>query len=459
MPDSPEFKEDGLSYEALDKLYKQLQERVTQGIIVQQQLISIRDKLDQELDRYRLIQELNQQSLSAIPFDEFAALVPEYFVQAFEQPHCIFACYHPAEDSFELLGQFGFNRQDIPPHFKMPTSFFELSEAALLSEQHNLHQALHFLKLTEGLITPLTGPDQSLNGLVICGQQEADQRFYPPIQAKAKPSFTVMAINVAYLLYQFQSTEILRKEIEERRRVERQLEAQAAELLRSNAELEQFAYVVSHDLKAPLQNLKGFTRQLMGQEQESLSDKGKEYLSIILDEVKRYENTITALLQYARLSTKPEEVLQKVDFEEVIKNVTEQLKWSIQQTKTQISLLSDLPKLPAHPFQMEQLLSNLITNAIKFTPEGRQPVILISAEKGEGNYTFAIKDNGIGLPPDANSLIFRLFKRLNPDKKKDGQGIGLSICQKIVHQHGGRIWAESAGRDKGTTFYFSLKAN
>jgi signal transduction histidine kinase len=264
-----------------------------------------------------------------------------------------------------------------------------------------------------------------------------------------------MSINAAYLLHQFQATEQLRNEIEERRRVENMLEDQAVELRRSNQELEQFAYVVSHDLKAPLHNLKGFAKLLFEKELGRLSNAGKEYLQIIQEEVNRFEQTIDGLLRYARLSSGPQESMKQVHFDEVLNRVKSQIVLILQE-KSGLIQSGPLPTLKANQLQMEQLFLNLLTNALKFTPDGRAPEIGITAQKIDGAYLFCVKDNGIGLPPETGHSIFRLFKQLKSGEKKEGQGIGLSICQKIVNQHGGKIWAESEGIGKGTSFYFTL---
>lgn len=442
-----------LSYEQLEELTHQLQDRVTQGIMTQQQLITIRDELDQELNRYRLLQEFSQFSLSLDHLQTFADTTVEFFVQAFEQPHCLFAIFDETQQHFTTTSTFGFTGQQIPDFFIIKGKHEQLKNIKLLSQSSELQSSIDFLNLQEALIAFLVNPNQIINGLIICGQKNEDQRFYPSITNKLTPSFAVMGIQTAYLLHNFNATERLRQEIRVRKRVEKMLENKAADLMRSNADLEQFAYVVSHDLKAPLHNVKGYSKILKEKYNTDLSDKAKSYLSIILDEINRFGDTIDALLKYARFNSS-KAPLQHIDFQELVEKIQRQIQLTLDQ-RSVIIQCSDLPTVHASGLQMEQLVLNLITNAIKFTPPEIAPVIHISATLKNEAFLFCVKDNGIGLPPGQEETIFNLFNRLHKDVY-EGSGIGLSICKKIVQQHGGKIWAVSPGQNKGTSFYFTL---
>jgi signal transduction histidine kinase len=444
-----------LSYEELNDLCRALQDRVTQGIGIQQELISIRDELDQELDRYRLIQEFSKLSLSQDQLSTFSEIAVEYFVKGFEQPRCFFAYFDHEQKHFIPLSQFGFSQQSLPPSFTVSAQLENLGGGDFLNTYKEVRDQLSFLLLEDALIAPLIGPDQKINGIIVCGQQQKDQRFYPPITKKELPAFMVMADKTAYLLHHFKATEQLKQEIKERKKVEKMLEAKAADLLRSNAELDQYASVVSHDLKAPLQNVKGYAQLLDQKYQEVLSTEGQQYLEVILKEMTRFETIINALLKYARLSTPAHEQRTAVDFQQLIVKIEAQLYLLLQEKQVTITY-GELPVITANKYQMEQLLLNLITNAIKFTPKDKSPKIRIDTHLDKKYAHFCISDNGIGLSPDHRKSIFRLFKRLHADHEYEGSGIGLSICQKIITQHKGQIWAESEGLGKGTSFHFTL---
>ncbi len=253
-----------------------------------------------------------------------------------------------------------------------------------------------------------------------------------------------MATKASYLMYNFRTNELLKQEIRERRRMEQMLEAKANDLLRSNAELEQFAYVVSHDLKAPLRNVQGFADLL-----------SREYINMIWEEVKRFSDIIDALLRYARVSTSSIQDMKEVDFQQLVYKIEGQLSLTLQQRKAQLKY-QNLPTVQANYRQMQQLLQNLIINAIKFTPEGRMPFIHLEAEPTQNGYRFAVKDNGIGLRSADQKRIFGLFQRADREQQFEGNGLGLSICKKIVEQHKGKIWVESVGPGEGSTFFFTL---
>lgn len=444
---------DKLSYAELNRLCEELQDRVTRGISTQQQLISIKNELDEELNRFKIIQEFSKEGLFQDSIEGFANLATEYFIQAFQQPHCLFAECHE-EGKLEVIGKFGFSKVVVPEVLPVSAGDIPEREGFLLGEHADFKDRLSFLGLEDALVAPMYRPDNTFYGLVVSGQQEADQRFYSAIDPKDRHAFTVMATKASYLMYNFRTNELLKQEIKERRRIEQMLEAKANDLLRSNAELEQFAYVVSHDLKAPLRNVQGFA-DLLRRDQSEFKPATREYIDMIWEEVKRFSDIIDALLRYARVSTSSVQDMKEVDFQQLVYKIEGQLSLTLQNRKAQLHY-RNLPALQANYRQMQQLLQNLIINAIKFTPEGRMPFIHLQAEPVQNGYRFAVKDNGIGLQPADQNRIFGLFQRVNGEQQFEGNGLGLSICKKIVEQHKGKIWVESEGPGKGCTFFFTL---
>ena len=444
------------SYQDLEALCQELQAKVTKSIVVQQELISIKDELDQELNRFRLIQEFGEVGMFRESIRDFATTATEYFVQAFEQPHCLLAEYQPEDCLLQTLGTFGFAGTDIPRYFSVSRPQFQERGGFLLSQRPSFQQQLFFLGLEDALIAPLFTPNGAFLGMVACGQRQEDQRFYNSIDPKDRHAFTVMATKVGYLLHNFRVNEQLKQEVEERRKVEKMLEKKAADLLRSNAELEQFAYAVSHDLKAPLRNVMGYARLLKTKHQQSLPANGQQQLDVIWREANRFNTIIDDLLTYARLSSSSaEETPPMEDLNLIVERIKTRNSFIINQRQAKISI-QQLPCLPAHAAPMEQLFQNLILNAIKFTPAERQPEIRIEVQADGEAYRFAIKDNGIGIDKDNQQRIFGLFQRLHASNEYEGNGLGLSICKKIVEQHKGEIWVKSKGLGKGATFYFTL---
>lgn len=239
------------------------------------------------------------------------------------------------------------------------------------------------------------------------------------------------------------------------------------DLKRSNLELEQFAYVASHDLQEPLRAVAGYS-QLLGQEyQECLNDSAQEYLAYIVDGATRMRQLIQDLLAFSRVGTRGQAFVP-TDCNLVLNQALSNLQVAIAQSKAIITH-DPLPNVLADKTQLVQLFQNLIGNAIKFR-QGESPQIHIGAVKGAENletkienlksneWLFWVQDNGIGIKPQYLERIFEVFRRLHTRREFAGTGIGLAICKKIVERHGGQIWAESQPR-VGTTFYFTLNEN
>ncbi|NET89722.1 MAG: PAS domain S-box protein [Kamptonema sp. SIO1D9] len=224
------------------------------------------------------------------------------------------------------------------------------------------------------------------------------------------------------------------------------------ELARSNAELEQFAYVASHDLQEPLQTISSYVKLLEKRYSNLLDAKAKKYLYYITSGSSRMQALINDLLAYSRLGRNTK-ALQLTDCNLIIEQAKSNLRQIIRQN--QATIINELlPTLIADRSQLIQLFQNLISNAIKYRSEA-PPVIQISATLEEDGWCFAVRDNGIGINPKYRDRIFQIFQRLHTQEEYPGTGIGLAICQKIVESHGGRIWVDSSV-EGGSVFYFTL---
>jgi signal transduction histidine kinase len=224
------------------------------------------------------------------------------------------------------------------------------------------------------------------------------------------------------------------------------------DLARSNRELEQFAYVASHDLQEPLRMIASYTQLLAERYRGKLDEKADRYIHYAVDGATRMQALIDDLLTFSRVGRQGL-ALQNADCNEAIETACKNLENSIRETGAQVEH-DRLPVIVADGRLLVQLFQNLISNSIKF--RGTEPPhIQISAEKQKREWFFAVIDNGIGIAPEHAQSIFGIFKRLHTHDEYPGSGIGLSICKKIVEQHGGRIWVESAP-GQGATFKFVL---
>ena len=232
----------------------------------------------------------------------------------------------------------------------------------------------------------------------------------------------------------------------------RDLEEIARKLKISNRELEQFAYVASHDLQEPLRMVSSFTQLLERRYKGQLDADADDYIGFIVEGSQRMKYLIDDLLEFSRLNTQSREfesILLKITLEDVLRN----LKTSIMENNAQITH-DPLPTIQGDPSQINQLLQNLITNAIKFHGD-EPPKIHISAEESGDEWIIGVSDEGIGIDPDHQEQIFRIFKRLHTREEYSGTGIGLAICKRIIDKHNGKIWVESE-LGKGSNFYFTI---
>ncbi len=245
---------------------------------------------------------------------------------------------------------------------------------------------------------------------------------------------------------------LIRRSREEVSQSEKRYKWLAGELERSNAELEQFAYVASHDLQEPLRMVASYTELLGDTYQGKLGPDADKYIGYAVDGARRMQALINDMLQYSRVS-RTGEPLTEVSSEATFDRAVANLKAAIQESGAAMSR-GPLPNVQGDFLQLTQLFQNLLGNAIKFRDQN-PPLIEVRAERAGGDWQFSIRDNGIGFDPRYADKIFLLFQRLHGREKYRGTGIGLAICKKIVERHGGRIWAESEP-GKGSTFFFTI---
>jgi len=252
-------------------------------------------------------------------------------------------------------------------------------------------------------------------------------------------------------------------DLTEQKRIAEQLRRYAAELERSNRDLQDFAYISSHDLQEPLRKIRTFGSRVKAKEIDNLSEKGQEYLQRMLNAAERMQRLINDLLSFSRVSTQAQP-FETIDLNEVLREVLSDLELSIKQNNVKLKV-EKLATIDADATQMRQLFQNIISNAIKFRREGILPEVeigmreLSKKEVASQNLSqqwieIYISDNGIGFDEKYADRIFNIFQRLE-GKKYEGSGIGLTICKRIIIRHGGIIHVQSKSNE-GTTFYIQL---
>jgi signal transduction histidine kinase len=234
------------------------------------------------------------------------------------------------------------------------------------------------------------------------------------------------------------------------------LEQVNADLARSNRELEEFAYVASHDLKSPLMVVNGFLQLLLRTKSELLDDDARRYVDAALRGVGRMEQLIDDLLTFSRLGRTDHDT-ELVDLTAVVADLLADWEDAVRDAGGEVSV-GPLPPVHGDATLLRQLLENLLSNCVKFRRGDSDLVIEITSEHGPSELLIAVRDNGIGIPPEQRDSVFTMFSRLQPASALPGSGIGLAICERVVHAHGGRIWAED-GIDGGTQLSFTLPAS
>ena len=244
-------------------------------------------------------------------------------------------------------------------------------------------------------------------------------------------------------------------DVTEQKKAEAKLKEYSVKLEEANAQLQQFVYAASHDLREPLRMMTSFSESLVKYLKDKLDARAREYAESDVRAAVSRQSLLDEILVFSRVAT---QILpfQQVDMERVFQDVLVNLKVSIEETGATITH-DKLPEIEADPAQMAQVLQNLISNATKFHCQGEQPMVHVSYKK-DGEWIFYVKDNGIGIPQELFGRLFVIFSRLNPQEEYPGSGMGLAIAKRIAQRHGGRVWVESEP-GKGSTFYFTVAIN
>ncbi|MCX7169581.1 MAG: ATP-binding protein [Proteobacteria bacterium] len=230
------------------------------------------------------------------------------------------------------------------------------------------------------------------------------------------------------------------------------------ELKRSNAELEQFSYAISHDMRQPLRMISSYLQLLEMEFADQLEGERREYFNFAIDGAKRLDQMLVALLEYSRVG-RIGEPPERVDSRAILDEALLILQPAVAEAQAKLSVTGNWPTVCVSRDEILRLLQNLIENALKFRVAGRMPEISVISEMADGFWRISVSDNGVGIIPDQIERLFQVFQRLQSRTAYAGTGVGLALCRKIAEHHHGRIWAESAGVDQGSSFRVELPCN
>jgi signal transduction histidine kinase len=339
--------------------------------------------------------------------------------------------------------------------------------AAKLDELQDHIQVRNGQGLAAGVEAVRAGPgrqstDQIRAGIAAMKQEENSLLVIRSLELEASSRTAGMVIvigEVLAFLFLFAAGFVVQQELRQRklaeeevRRLNADLAGRAKDLERSNVELQQFAYVASHDLQEPLRTIASFTQLLAKRYHDKLDDTAREFINYAVDGSKRMQALIDDLLVLSRVGTQGKP-FETVACDAVLDQVLKNLQAAIQDSGALITR-GPLPTIFAEESQLTQLFQNLLANAIKFHAADA-PHIHVSAERQDAAWKIMVRDNGIGISPDQKDRIFVIFQRLHTKKQYPGTGIGLAICKKIAERHGGRIWVEPSPTG-GSTFSFTI---
>jgi light-regulated signal transduction histidine kinase (bacteriophytochrome) len=245
-------------------------------------------------------------------------------------------------------------------------------------------------------------------------------------------------------------------DITTRKVIEQEMRRRNEELERANSELEEFAYIASHDLQEPLRTINIYTQLLLQRMNLTEDERAIEFARFISGGVERMQLLIRDVLAYARVVHREQEPEGPADLNRSFAEALKIIDGLVGETGAEITV-GDLPVVRGQETQLAQVFQNLLSNALKYRKETESPRVRVSAERKDGEWLISVADNGIGFDPEYSERIFGLFRRLHKDDYP-GTGIGLAICNRIVERYGGKIWATSPGEGRGATIFFTLRS-
>jgi PAS domain S-box-containing protein len=336
--------------------------------------------------------------------------------------------------------------------------FLEVNDAALRMYGYNQDE---FQQMTLADIRPPSEVPKLMDDIALVRQDPAASLVSQWRHVKKNGELMDVQVSAHFIEYEGKKARVVAiTDVTERIRNESQLNKlntdlgrRAGELAASNAELERFAYIASHDLQEPLRMVSSFLQLLQKKYKGQLDEKADQYIHYAVDGAERMKALIMDLLEYSRAGS-AKETFGRVETETILKEVGDIFREKIAVAHARVEV-GPLPVVWGDKVQLLQLFQNLLSNALKYQAADRAPVIYIRAKEEPGCWLFSVEDNGIGIDPQFFDKIFIIFQRLHNKADYSGTGIGLAICKKIVERHGGKIWVESSS-DQGSIFYFTI---
>ncbi len=487
-----------LSYEALESLCKDLQEQVSQNLKTKQNLKARQLELEWELSKTQSIQQFSEAAMRVENFKQLNTFTVKSFVDIFHEPNSILFQFSTQKQRLYTLAKNGFDTIKVPKSFHFLPLLLPKRTAVLIKEYPKLQEFFAFLQLRESILCPFYNVEGQFSGLILSGHTAQEALFTEPIQDRICHTYTVMTHNYGVLSGNFLQLDTLKHKIQHHKthilnikrnqktlledqdelnttiqeqiddlfRLNNLLESQIIQVKdseyqlsvsqqqrkRLHKELEELAYIASHDLKAPIRTIASFVQLLKKRSGEQLDKTSNDYMEFILAGIKRFDNVINDLIQYTKISQTEGEVTE-VNLQNILQNAILFHNEKIELLAASINSQT-LPTLKADKTLIELLFQHLLDNALKFS-NNDTPKVQINVEQKDHHYHFVISDNGIGIDERFYHKVFELFQQLNTETPNDGTGIGLSVCKKIVERHQGKIWID-AELNHGTEVHFTL---
>ncbi|MFW5804546.1 MAG: ATP-binding protein [bacterium] len=417
-------------------------------------------------DPNKVISEISDRLRSTLELKEIYRILDETFLGTFHPKSFGILKYKPEKESYYIEYNNGFNtgrKKKFPGNQELHDNFISQGKPILtevVKENNYNKKTKPIIDLLDSLdvevLVPLNAQDQTVGLLVLSSKESGDIYNEEDLGVlKIAGAQAATAIENALFYEEMKKFNVkLKKEV---KKATRNLEKANKDLKRVNQEKNEFISIISHQLRAPLTATKGYVSMLMDGSFGKIKPQAKEALERVFKSNERLIGMVNELLNVSRIeSGRMEFNFEEVDLQDIVKDVVEEMEEKAQEKELKLEYKhkDDLPKIKGDPNKLNEIIMNLIENAIKYTSQGK---VVVNITKTNGNLKFKVKDNGLGIKQDDLDNLFQKFYRgTGKASKMKGTGLGLYVAKKVVNAHGGKIWAESKGEGHGSVFYFTI---